>query len=219
MCGRYACAITTLGRWGSVFKVLLEELDGRYNIAPSAMVPVFRKEGWCTMRWGLVPSWSKENKTKYATFNARMETFRTKPAFRSAWSGSRRCLIPLSGYYEWKIVDGRKRPFYVTSTRDEPLVIAGLWEEWRNEEESLLSCTIITAPAVGSLQQLHHRMPIFIEPVQAHDWLNGDKTQAMKVLSDPSLQYIRFYEVSSEVGNTRNRGRGLIEPVHGGSEE
>ncbi len=212
MCGRYAYDVSKLGRWKAVFALLMEGIENKYNIAPSASVPVFTRDGWCTMRWGLVPSWSKEAKTKYATFNARVESFTEKPAFRSAWKQERRCLIPLSGYYEWKVTGGEKRAYYVTTTLDEPLVIAGLWEKWEKDSHSMLSCTILTTAAEGILADLHHRMPVMLEPAQASTWLRGEKQQALEVLQNPSLEHIHFYQVNPAVGNPRNQGRGLIDP-------
>ncbi len=213
MCGRYAYAIKDLGRWGVVFKVILEEVVDKYNIAPSSGVPVFTKEGWFTMRWGLVPSWSKEPKTKYATFNARVETFTTKPLFRSAWQANRRCLIPTTGYYEWKMVGEQKTPFYISSTLNEPLVFAGLWETWGDGEDEFMSCTIITTSARGSLVELHQRMPVILEPDQAVSWLKGTKEEALAILDCPSVNNIRYFQVNKDVGNPRNQGKGLIEPL------
>jgi len=212
MCGRYSCVIQNLGRWEAVFKVLLEEVDERYNIAPSAMVPVFTGNGWCRMRWGLVPAWSEEAKTKYATFNARLESFTEKPMFRSAWKENRRCLIPVSGYYEWVKKDGEKIPYYISSDLDEPLVFAGLWEKWQGEGAELLSCTIITTASAGDLSKLHHRMPVILEPYQAQAWLTESKTDAMAVLEEPSAEKIKYYKVSPEVGNPRNQGPLLVVP-------
>lgn len=212
MCGRYACVIQDLGRWGAVFGVMLEELNDRYNIAPTAMVPVFTRDGWRKMRWGLVPPWSKEAKTKYATFNARVESFVHKPAFRAAWREDRRCLIPVSGYYEWVKENDGKVPYYIHSRQDEPLVFAGLWEKWLGEEKELLSCTIITSEAEGDLVALHQRMPVMIKPEQAEDWLRGGKSEALAVLEKPAFDNMRFHPVAHGVGNPRNQGRSLVVP-------
>ncbi len=213
MCGRYAYAIQNLGRWRTVFKLILEEVVDKYNIAPSTTVPVFTKDGWCTMRWGLVPSWSKEPKTKYATFNARVESFITKPLFRAAWQADRRCLIPLAGYYEWKKIDESKTPFYITSKLDEPLVFAGLWERWGDDKDGFLSCTILTTAAQGDLIDLHHRMPIMLEPDQATSWLKGSKEEALAELDKPSIKNIHYFQVNKAVGNPRNQGKNLIDPL------
>jgi len=192
--------------------MILEEIDGRYNIAPTTTVSVFTKDGWTKMRWGLVPSWSKEPKTKYATFNARVESFFEKPMYRSAWKSDQRCLIPVSGYYEWKTEDGGKHPFYIHSALDEPLVFAGLWEKWQNEDSELFSCTIITTAAKEILADLHHRMPVMFEPAEAELWLRGGKEDAMTALHNPSVQNVIYHQVDDMVGNPRNQGRTLISP-------
>lgn len=215
MCGRYACAIQDLGRWGAVFKVWLEGIENRYNIAPTAMVPVFTVEGWREMRWGLVPAWSKEPKSKYATFNARAESITEKPLFRDAWQGARRCLIPVTGYYEWKVVDTNKEAFFVTSKLNEPLVLAGLWERWSKDELELYSCTIITTVALGEMSELHQRMPVSFEPDQGRSWLWGSMSEAQDLLQKSSLDKIYFYRVSADVGNPRHQGKSLIKPLEG----
>lgn len=196
--------------------MLLEDFEGRYNIAPTATVPAFTREGWRKMRWGLVPSWSKEPKTKYSTFNARLESFTDKPMYRSSWNNDRRCLIPVSGYYEWRNEKGEKVPFYVCSIHEEPLVFAGLWEKWINDDITLLSCTIITTRSSGSLQNLHHRMPVMLEPDQADMWLNGDKKSAFEVLQLVNTNHIQYYRVSKDVGNPRNQGNKLVLPFENG---
>ena len=213
MCGRYAFALNTLGRWKAVFTMLLEGFDMKYNIAPSTMVPVFTRDGWQMMRWGLVPAWSKDGKTKYATFNARAESLTEKPLFRQPWKNEQRCLIPVSGYYEWCSDSGDKQPYFIHSSLDEPLVFAGLWEKWQNDLESFFSCTIITTRSADELSKLHHRMPVMLEPDQAEDWLKGDIQRAMQLLERATCPDVRYHQVSKDVGNPRNQGANLIVPV------
>ena len=91
--------------------------------------------GLVPMRWGLVPSWwSKPLKElKLATFNALAETVADKPFFRSAFRRTR-CLIPVSGYYEWHDTTGGKQPYYFTARDGSPaLTVAGLWDVWARQ--------------------------------------------------------------------------------------
>ncbi len=213
MCGRYACGIKNLGRWGPIFKIWLEEFREDFNIAPGAMVPVFMDGGWKLMQWGLVPSWSKEPKNKYATFNARSETLAEKPAFRGAWKQEKRCLVPMSGYYEWKKVGSGKIPYFIRPIDDEPLVLAGLWEEWSDETHALLSFTIITTAARGGIGAIHHRTPLILQPGQAGEWLMGDVKSAEIIMRLPIGQNLKYYRIDSRVGNSRVKDENLISPI------
>ena len=101
MCGRYAIATSRLPRIENALGIALPTLVPRYNVAPTQTVPVVRATAdhryeLAEARWGLIPAWSKEPRTTYATFNARVETVATKPAFRAAYR-ARRCLVPTSG--------------------------------------------------------------------------------------------------------------------------
>ena len=158
MCGRFTVKAT----WAelvALYRLTMEapphNLRPRYNVCPTDPVDVVTaaegKRELVTMRWGLVPWWwSKPLKElRMATFNARAETVETKPVFRDAFN-RKRCLVLMSGYYEWKDTSSGKQPWYFTAADGSPfLTAAGLWDEWKNREtgERLKSCTmIITEP-------------------------------------------------------------------------
>ena len=145
-------------------------LRPRYNVCPTDPVDVVTaadgKRELVTMRWGLVPWWwSKPLKElRMATFNARAETVETKPVFRDAFKRSR-CLIPISGYYEWQNTPSGKQPWYFTAADGSPLLTAaGLWDEWKNREtgERLKSCTMIVGEPNELAGEIHDRMPVFL---------------------------------------------------------
>jgi putative SOS response-associated peptidase YedK len=119
------------------------------------------------MRWGLIPAWWKKAiKDLPATFNARAETVSDKPMFRTAFKRSR-CIVPASGYYEWKTINGAKQPFYFSAEDGGVLSIAGLWDEWNDRSSpagSLLSCTLIVTVANEFAGRIHNRMPVFLKP-------------------------------------------------------
>ena len=162
----------------------------QYNIASSQRVPVARQGGLSNeltlARWELVPAWSKTTEVKYATFNARLETVADNPAFRQAFR-HRRCLIPADGYYEWRLVNGKKIPHYV-QLEDRALIgFAGLWEQWEGEGGPLLSCSIIVMPAHEGIrmQALHPRMPVMVSPAHYDlrlDQRITDKNELMLIL-------------------------------------
>lgn len=113
MCGRYANHINALQDWADVLGDWPAQLPSRYNVAPTTDNPVATAEGWSVMRWGLVPHWSTQARTKYATINARADKVSTTPAYRAAWKRGRRCLVPARGYYEWRKTPDGKQPYFI----------------------------------------------------------------------------------------------------------
>ena len=183
-------------------------VNQRFNVAPTTQVAAFRNTAGEAMRWGMIPSWSNSFESKYATFNARIETVDEKPTFRNAWKQSQRCLIPMAGYYEWSGAKGGKTPFYITDRDTGGMVVAGLYESWGDDH---LSCTILTMPANDQLVHIHPRMPIMLTPESADNWLNGDADKQSLVGSEPPN--VIYYPVSKAVGNVRNDTPELMEPI------
>ncbi len=154
----------------------------RYNVCPTDPVDVVRERDGqrelVQMRWGLVPRWwSKPLKElRAATFNARAETVETKPFFRDAFKRNR-CLIPVSGYYEWQDTPTGKQPGYFTASDGSPgLTAAGLWDSWKNPEtgQPLLSCTMIITEPSAFVADVHDRMPVLLSQDQFEPWLSGE---------------------------------------------
>ena len=207
----------------------------RYNIAPTITVPVVRLRRAAPadgaedaehlpteepvreiepMRWGLVPSWAKDMSVGNRMFNARAESVPDKPAFRRALE-RRRCLVPASGYYEWrKTGTGKKavkQPFYLTPAHGSVMAFAGLWEYWKpadQEEESsgVVSMTILTTEAVGETATIHDRMPLVLAASEWAAWLDP-ATDPLPLLSPPSPELVAELElrpVGPEVGNVAN---------------
>lgn len=192
---------------------VLEGAEDNYNISPTSIVPVYLRDGWKMMRWGLIPAWSKEPTLKYATFNARSDSLMLKPTFGSAWKHGQRCLIPATGYYEWKNQGSKKTPYFIKSVNDEPIVFAGLWDRWHDKDSELFSCTIITCNSDGVLKGIHDRRPLMLEPDLADIWIHGHLDAAFGILERAALPEVVFYPVSQLVGNPRNHGEDLIRPV------
>jgi putative SOS response-associated peptidase YedK len=158
----------------------------RSNVSPTQNVAAILKEvsdrprELRSLRWGLIPSWANDKKIGASMINARAETVDQKPSFRSAFR-RRRCLIVTDGYYEWPVIDGRKRPVLFERPDGTPFCFAGVWE--RNTKlpaskdgdvdpaNPLLTCTIITTGANASLCKYHDRMPVVIAPNRYATWL------------------------------------------------
>jgi len=195
---------------------ILEEpgLLPRYNLTPGQFLPGLRtaeNDGmeWAIFRWGLIPRWAKPDKIPDRTFNARSETAAEKPTFREAYK-KRRCIIPISGYYEWTGLKGAKQPYYFQRKDSNPLLLAGLWETWSHEDTSVETCTILTEDADNNLGKYHHRMPVFLDDAKIKNWLHS-------VLNDlphrMNTAGITVYPVSRAVNSGLTDHSGLIEKL------
>jgi putative SOS response-associated peptidase YedK len=170
------------------------------------------------MRWGVIPSWwSKPAKEmKLATFNARVETIREKPMFRRGFQRTR-CLIPVSGYYEWHDAPDGKQPYYFTRHDGGAITIAGIWDEWRDQQagETIRSCAMIITEANQFVGEVHDRMPVILEPAQFEAWLTG--AADLDSLTPPADDVLQRWPVSRRVNNSRapDDDASLIEPIAG----
>lgn len=198
MCGRFAQRKPSKVI-AETFKVDVPELLPRHNIAPTQHVLAVResREGReaVTLRWGLVPSWSKEMPKGAGHFNARGETVAEKPSFRDSFR-HRRCLIPADGFYEWQKLRGGKQPHFFYMKQEEPFAFAGLWDSWRDAAgDEIESCTILTTSPNELLSAYHDRMPVIIVP-QGYDlWL--DSAARRPELLRPLLRPYPAEEMSS----------------------
>ncbi len=190
-----------------------------YNIAPSQKILniVELDDGSrkaVNLFWGLVPSWSKDSKNSAHLINARMETIREKPSFRSAFK-LRRCLIPADGFFEWQKREDSKQAFHIHRQDRLPFAFAGLWEQWQHETETLYSCTIITTTANELMQPIHDRMPVIISPAFYHDWLDktGNTDDAFTLLENHAYTDMIATGVGDWVNNPRHDDERCIQPI------
>jgi putative SOS response-associated peptidase YedK len=223
MCGRYTLQVTPeeLARQFSAEVEDSSLFTLRYNIAPSQNVAVVRlkpdtsKRELVQLRWGLIPSWAKDPKIAYSTINAKSETVAEKPAFRSAFR-KRRCLIPVSGFYEWQQQGTQKQPMYIRLKNHRPFAFAGLWEHWEPKDgEPLESCTIVTTEANEFMLPIHNRMPVILPPQKYDHWLDpAAQTLSLLALLKPyTADEMEAYAVSKMVNNPRNDILQCVEPI------
>ena len=194
------------------------ELQPRYNIAPSQPVAIITNQNpneLTYVKWGLVPSWSKDPAIGNKMINARSETAAEKPSFRSAFK-RRRCLIPADGFFEWTTRDKKKVPMYIHLEDNAVFGFAGLWEVWQSPDGSeLQTCTILTAEPNDLIRQYHHRMAVILEPDTYDTWLSPDElpTDAlMPLMTAYPQEKMRVYEVSTDVNRPINDNPSVIEP-------
>lgn len=228
MCGRLNVTADPLAR-------LLMELVGvsypdsdRFNIAPTESVRVLRQSAagepeLVSMRWWLTPFWTKEKSTKYSMFNAKSETASKSPAFREPYR-QRRCVVPVSGFYEW--AKGRlegepaKLPYFIRPEQADGLLLAGLWDRWRDpaaepEAPPLESFTILTTAVNPALAFVHHRQPVMLSMEHARQWLDVSiPTQELEHLYDGLIPLaLEAVPVSTYVNNARNDGNRCVTPI------
>jgi putative SOS response-associated peptidase YedK len=221
MCGRYVTA-SSAARLAAAFGAV-DRTDGAdvvsYNRAPTQPTPAVVLDGdgqrvLLTLRWGLVPSWSKDPRGASRMINARVETALTKPAYRTAVR-RRRALLPASGWYEWPARTGR-RPVYITVPGGEPFAFAGVHDTWRGPDgTSLRTCAILTTGASTAIGPLHHRMPVLVGPDSWQAWLTrpaGDTEALLAELAAPQHR-LEHWPVHPAVGSVHSDGPRLIDPI------
>jgi len=220
MCGRYVL-YGPQSRYQQYFDAKLwPEFEDSYNIAPTSSVPVIRQspEGDRVadlLKWGLIPHWAKDQTIGAKLNNARSETVAEKPSFRDAFK-RRRCIVPASGFYEWKVMSAWKQPYYITLKSGEPLAMAGLWESWHGETGELVRTFCILTTAANSLmEQIHDRMPVLLHPDDFACWLDPAVagTELLPVMHPYPADLMDAWAVSNAVSRANNEGKGLIEPV------
>ncbi|MEO1093317.1 MAG: SOS response-associated peptidase [Cyanobacteria bacterium J06638_28] len=218
MCGRY------------YFKGLVEELPSdlsfaiatdvlsdkaRYNIAPSQTVPVIRttaKEAELVpLKWGLVPHWAKDRKAIKSQINARSETAHEKPFFRDAFRLNR-CLIPASGFFEWRRDRDQKQPYCIGLTNDETFCFAGLWAR-NTKGETLETFTILTCAPNSLMQPIHNRMPVILQQNDYGTWLSGSAEAAGELLEPYPASRMKAYAISDKVNNPRNDDPSILQAI------
>jgi putative SOS response-associated peptidase YedK len=247
MCGRYASSASPQDLMEE-FEVddLFEGLPGPdYNVAPTVAVPaVFERRNRDTgevrrrlapLTWGLVPSWAKDPSIGSRMINARLETVAEKPAFKRAFS-ARRCILPADGFYEWYAAEPlagassgrgkakpRKQPFFIHRSDGGLLVMAGIYEIWRDpgkppedDEAWLRTCSVITTQATDAAGHIHDRMPMVITREAIDAWLDPEITDpkhALELLEVTEAGALEAYAVSTDVNSVENNNPSLIEPL------
>jgi putative SOS response-associated peptidase YedK len=210
MCGRFAQALK-LEEWIDHFHINHEdigELHPSYNIAPTQMVScIINNAGKRTikpMRWGLIPSWENSIKSGAKYINARKETVKSKPAYKNAFY-HRRCIIPATGFYEWKKTKYQKQAYFFTLTDNTPMSFAGIWEEWHDiKGDTVVSFSIITTHANRIVSPVHDRMPVLLNPDGYDRWLDTSRSENDYFFQMISEDLMTAYPVSSYVNKVTN---------------
>ncbi|MGM0408089.1 MAG: SOS response-associated peptidase [Bacteroidota bacterium] len=144
-------------------------------------MPVITESKMDLMHWGLIPFWSKDDTIKKFTLNARAETVFEKPSFKNSIF-SKRCIVPATGYFEWKHTGNQKQPWFIRLKNQDSFSFAGIWDKWtdKNTGEIIYSYSIITTAANPLLAEIHNtkkRMPLVLTKDVEFDWLNNHLTK------------------------------------------
>ncbi len=185
-----------------------------WNIAPGQYPPVLVHENggdhWITANWGFVPEWAKSERTRYRMINARSESVTSKPAFRDAWR-HRRCIIPMSGYYEWQTTPDGKQPYAIAIPGQPLLAAAGIWASRQTpDHQTLNTFAIITVTATAAIRAIHDRMPLLLADRDYQNWLSGSSRQAQQLLGARPPEGISPNAISREVNRVANDGPHLL---------
>lgn len=209
--------LTQLLRWEDVWRFSQpltveppkDNLRPRYNLAPTDEVLIVRRvDGHreaVRVRWGLIPGWAKDASGASKCINARAETVERLPSFRDAFA-KRRCLVPVSGFYEWQTsAEGEKRPYYITLKSGAPMALAGLWSSWMPRRgPAVETCAIVTTLPNDLIAGFHNRMPVILDQRDYGSWLGETSTEpdALKamLIAYPSDQ-MQAWPVDPRVGS------------------
>ena len=210
MCGRFVANIPADVLKGIFALIETPQLAPRYNVAPTQQVAVVRNLGEISrldlLKWGLVPSWSKDPSFGSHLINARSETVDEKPTFRHAIK-YRRCIVPTSGFYEWDHRGGKKQPYYIQLADYSPMCLAGVWESWKAPDGSELETfAILTTSANKLVESIHDRMPVILSPDTFNLWLNHNMhdPQQLQPLYQPfPAEKMHAFKVADLVNNSR----------------
>lgn len=218
MCGRYSLtdpveALNRLFGLGAPAVAL-----PRFNIAPSQMAPVVRRNKdkrreVALLQWGLVPSWAKDPAIGNGMINARAETAAEKPDFRDAVR-SRRCLVPSDGFYEWRTGPGGKQPYRICIDDGAPFAMAGLWEQWTAPQgKTLETFAMLTTAASEQIAHIHHRMPVIVTPDEYDGWLDATHRLQPEAFAARPTAGLRAYPVSTHVNRPANDDASCLVPI------
>ena len=228
MCGRFSLQATAeeVELFFNLDEVDPRLIAPRYNISPTQPIAVIRNDPGNTgrelvaMRWGLWPSWLKDPEKFPLLINARADGVATKNSFRNAFK-RRRCLVPASGFYEWKAIGkGPKQPFWIApsaASNSRVMAFAGIWETWLGADGSEVdTVAIITTDANATLMPIHHRMPVVLSPLQFDVWMapDSEKDDLLGLLVPADDKSLDAVPVSTRVNAARNDGPDLIIPIN-----
>jgi putative SOS response-associated peptidase YedK len=233
MCGRFTTIFTFKELKdefcpGTVAKNFEQSFHRSYNVSPQSQIPVVytnveevgdNQRTLALLHWGLVPSWAKDPTAMHNPINVRAEGIHERPMFKDIVTG-RRCLIPASGFYEWKNPEregGAKRPFYIRLKDRGIFSFAGIWDSWKTPKGTALdTCSIVTTTPNATVGPIHDRMPVILRRKDEDRWLDTrlvDRMEISSLLSPYEANEMEAYEISTLVNRPENDSSDVIAPA------
>ena len=206
MCGRYYLEISK-ENMSFVSNIDSYEYKTNYNISPQSIVPAIINNELINTKWGYFPSWLKEQDNSRPLFNSRYESLLEKKTFTSAFRNNR-CLIPLSGWYEWRTENDIRQPYFFYNKENLQIYTAGLF--WKRSNGDI-ETSIITREAVPPLDTIHNRSPLILNNFQIESWLSDKEVDLIyDDIKNVNYEDILFHKVDTAVNNTKNKNASLI---------
>ena len=224
MCGRFFRYDVSWADYRAALDLIppedVDPPEPTFNAAPMSLQPVIRpaERGdhyeLVPMVWSLIPSWWKKplSEKKFTSFNAKCETLAEKPVFRGAYK-YRRCLVPMSGFYEWTGAKGAKTPFAISLRNRRWFCLAGLWDRSMIDGSEIDSFTIVTTTPNDLMAGLHTRMPVILHPENYTRWLDPKSGPVDDLFEPFATEDMHAWVVGPDVGNVRNNNPGLADEV------
>ena len=204
MCGRFAFDGE---QWPESLKIETPKIEPNYNISPQDEVHCIWAENdvhkITPMKWGFRPSWSKTSTMK--PIKARIESIAEKPIFRDSFE-KRRCLIPATGWYEWKTTPLGKVPFYHRLEDNQLMLFAGIYDDWNDTNGARQTFCILTTDSDETVSHIHQRMPVIIPSGSVDEWLNFGTVTSNHALFE-------VHPVDRKVNSTTAEGLELTQPI------
>lgn len=218
MCGRYTILVDD-EKLIEAFQIQnkINDFEPSYNVAPGRKILVVihdgkeRRAGY--LRWGLVPSWAKDEKMAYKMINARSETAHEKPSFQNLMA-RKRCLIIADSFYEWHKTEETNQPYRIQVEDRELFAFAGLWDRWQQGDKVIFTCTVLTRESNAFMQNIHHRMPIILPKDKEEEWIRPEMNRAMDAyhfLQRIEMEPLTAYPVSDYINKAKNNDPTCIE--------
>ncbi len=185
------------------------------------MVPVISSEdsnNITMMKWGLIPYWSKNEKIGYNLINVRSENLFDKKTLSNLIE-VHRCLIPASGFFEWRLENNEKNVYYFYLKDNDIFAMAGLYSYWNppGSRDKITSFAILTTQSNDLVANIHNRMPVILEKKDIESWL--DLSTPMSHIKSLLLPYrselMAYHRVSNAVNDPKNNNPSLLEEYTG----
>ena len=206
MCGRYYLEISK-ENMSFVSNIATFDYKTNYNISPQSTVPAIINNELVSTTWGYFPSWLKNQDNPRPLFNSRYESLLEKKTFTSAFRNNR-CLIPLSGWFEWRTENESRQPYFFYNKENLQIFTAGLF--W-NRSNGDIETSIITREALSPLNTIHNRSPVILDASQIKSWLSDKEVDEIyDDIKNVNYEEILFHKVDKAVNNTKNKNSSLI---------